>query len=298
MENFDIKSLKDIEIGDKPVFDKYLPLSGYQCCEFNFPNLFNWRHSYNIRWGIAGGFMIIYNASEDIILMPVGPRPPSIDELVLISDTFAENGKSGAIVQVPSAYIEKSPELGSHFKISTSPDVDEYIHLTEKMVTLSGEKLRKKKNLISQFLRNNKPYTVQPLTGKSKDECLTFTKQWQLAKDMDQVHMEEEDSAIISAFDNFEALGIEGIGIFIDNKMIAYSVFGSQLPETSLIYFEKSIRDIKGGAQVINWETAKYLNGKCKYINREQDLGDPGLKHAKSSYDPVYMLKNYALERI
>lgn len=298
MENFDIKTLKDIELSDKELFDRYLPLSGYQCCEFNFPNLFDWRFSYNIKWALAGEFLIIYNSSEDIILMPAGSRPPAVDELLLISDAFAQNGFSGKIVQVPAEYIEKNPALNDHFKISTFLEVDEYIYLTEKLVKLSGEKLRKKKNLISQFVRNNKPYTVKMLTENSKDECLEFTKTWQLAKDIDELHRNEEDSAIKSAFDNFTALDIEGIGIFIEDKMIAYSVFGRQPPETYLIYFEKSLLDIKGSAQVINWETAKYLDGKCKYINREQDIGDPGLRHAKASYDPVYMLKNYELERI
>ena len=63
------------------------------------------------------------------------------------------------------------------------------------------------------------------------------------------------------------------------------------------VHFEKFDPEIKGIGQVINWETAKILARQYKYINREQDLGIAGLRQAKKSYDPEYIVSAYFLER-
>ncbi len=56
------------------------------------------------------------------------------------------------------------------------------------------------------------------------------------------------------------------------------------------IQFEKFDTEFKGIGQVINQETAKYLSRKCRYLNREQDLGIKGVRQAKLSYEPVKLL--------
>ncbi len=33
----------------------------------------------------------------------------------------------------------------------------------------------------------------------------------------------------------------------------------------------------------------------CEYINREQDLGIPNLRYAKTNYHPIKMVKKYVL---
>ena len=56
-------------------------------------------------------------------------------------------------------------------------------------------------------------------------------------------------------------------------------------------HFEKFDPDKKGAAQLVNWETAKYLQKRFKYLNREQDLGLIGLRQAKLSYQPEFLVK-------
>jgi hypothetical protein len=63
------------------------------------------------------------------------------------------------------------------------------------------------------------------------------------------------------------------------------------------VHFEKFDPRSKGAAQVINWETARFLAATYKYINREQDLGIAGLRRAKQSYSPEYIVSAFFLER-
>ena len=57
-----------------------------------------------------------------------------------------------------------------------------------------------------------------------------------------------------------------------------------------------SLRSYKGLYQVINWETAKLIATQgFEFINREEDVGDQGLRDAKLSYHPVEIIPAYEL---
>jgi hypothetical protein len=95
----------------------------------------------------------------------------------------------------------------------------------------------------------------------------------------------------------FTELGLQGVKISRGDDMVAFSIFSPLNANMVDVHFEKFDPEVKGSSQVINWETAKFLSGKYKYINREQDLGIEGLRRAKQSYDPEYIVSAYFLER-
>ena len=79
--------------------------------------------------------------------------------------------------------------------------------------------------------------------------------------------------------------------------MFAFSIYSPLNGNMADVHFEKFDPEVKGIGQVINWETARALAGTTKYINREQDLGIEGLRQAKRSYTPEYILNAYFLGR-
>jgi hypothetical protein len=89
----------------------------------------------------------------------------------------------------------------------------------------------------------------------------------------------------------WDLLPAEGIIICLHDKIAAFSIFSPQTPDMVTEHFEKFDPEKKGAAQLINWETAKYLQNRYKYLNREQDLGLEGLRQAKLSYQPEFLVK-------
>jgi uncharacterized protein len=60
--------------------------------------------------------------------------------------------------------------------------------------------------------------------------------------------------------------------------------------------FERARRSVKGLYQVINRETARVIAAQgFALINREEDLGDPGLRQAKLSYHPSRLEMKHTL---
>ncbi|OGV47980.1 MAG: hypothetical protein A2017_02910 [Lentisphaerae bacterium GWF2_44_16] len=294
MQKLNINDFNDIRISDRELFERAFRVSNMQCCEYNFPNLFNWDGIYKMKWALYRDWLVIHNITEDIILMPQG-KAVSPAELFEISELFIREGKSGRMEQACENYVSSHPDLKEFFTLETNDDTGEYIYLSEKLSSLSGEKLHKKKNLISQFIRNNPGYKVIPIKPEQLKDCMDFNEKWYEEKNNTDHALADEKTAMSSAFKYYSELGMEGIGIYNADTMIAFSMFSRQNSDTYTVHFEKASKTVKGTSQVINWETAKYLKEKCRYINREQDLGDPGLRQAKLSYAPEYILKSYSL---
>jgi hypothetical protein len=87
--------------------------------------------------------------------------------------------------------------------------------------------------------------------------------------------------------------------IRVHDRPVAFSDFEKQNVETAAVHFEKANRAYKGLYQVVNRETARMIDAcGCHLVNREEDLGDTGLRKAKLSYHPldIYPVYNLTLK--
>lgn len=282
-------ALKDREIIQTYV-DTFKPFS----CEYNFSNLYAWQDAYNLSWTLYKERLLIYDAVSQCAFMPLG-KDFSPEELVILSLELKNMGLTPEFCLVTQDYLKKFPEIENYCIIKEEPDYAEYIYDVDKLCALTGIKLHKKRNLISQFKRSYPDFEVHRLKDGYKYKALGLALGL-MNKGKTRSHtLDKEFCAIETSFDHFDQLGLEGLVITVENKVIAFCVFSELTHSTYDIQFEKSDMDFKGAAQVINHETAKFLQGKCQYLNREQDLGIKGLRQAKLSYEPEKLIKTYRL---
>jgi len=296
MNELDINSFNDIKISDKEAIEKAFLPNKKILCNYNFSSLFIWGEIYKIKWKFYKEWLVIYDVMDDSVIMPSG-KPLSVNELVKISDMFLSQGKRGRFKFVDIDYVENNREISDFFDLKIDEDHADYIYEMQKLVDMKGKKLHKKKNLISQFIRNNPEYSVKPMFKEYFDECFKLAEKWCLNRNCEKMGFNHETSALKRAFDNFEELGFKGLNIFIQDKMVAFAIFSEQNNNTVDMHFEKYDTEFKGSEQVICWESAKHLSPKYKYMNREEDLGIEGLRQSKKSYDPEFILKTYKLHR-
>lgn len=295
MSSLDVSAFKKISIEDGAIISAFAHNSQRRGCELNFCNMFNWSQSYDYRWQIYKERLIVILLHGDEILFPAGEFfPPR--ELAEISDAIRATGHRGRIFDVPEEYIEQFPEISEYFGVIHSRASWDYIYLTENLHLLSGRKLRKKRNHISQFERQYSNWHVLPVTSGNVRDCESFLESFYKGVELSEM-LEEDYLAISTALKFMSGTGIEGLALYVNNTVAAMALFSRQTEDTWTIHFEKADKDVIGASQVINRETAAYLKGRCKYINREQDLGIDGLRHAKESYEPAFMLKRFILER-
>ena len=111
------------------------------------------------------------------------------------------------------------------------------------------------------------------------------------------VQLANENQAISNVLSHWEALsGVVGGSIMVDNQMIAYTLGELLTPDTLVIHFEKASTDYKGVYQAVNQMFLEHETSDVMWVNREQDLGDDGLRKAKASYHPARFLKKFRID--
>lgn len=192
----------------------------------------------------------------------------------------------------------------SAYKISwdSNRGDSDYIYLSEKLATLSGKTLHKKKNHVSKFLReyeNSFTFKLFPDEDVAED-ILKIEDEWfsersnDVEKAFDEKSLDLEKESIKIALDNKDVFGFTGGVIYIDEKPAAFCLASPASDTTLDIHFEKVLADIavNGGYAAINNLFAKE-NRSYLYINREEDMNVEGLRHAKLSYKPEIILDKY-----
>lgn len=270
--------------------DQYQPLS----CEYSFANLYSWQGAHNTSWSIYKKRLVFYDGINRCSFLPLGKKMTP-KELVHFSLDMKGAGMSSDIGVVTSHYLEEYPEIEQFYTISDGRDSAEYLYSVAALCDLKGPKLHKKKNLISQFHRKNPNSSVKKLSGKFRTQAKILADEIYNGHERFLRGIENEHTALLKSLDDFEEIGLDGLVLLVGNDLIAFSVFSPLPHDTYDIHFEKACQKFKGAAQVINHETAKYLREKCNYLNREQDLGIPGLRQAKMTYEPESLLNIHTL---
>ncbi|MBW6515018.1 MAG: DUF2156 domain-containing protein [Candidatus Cloacimonetes bacterium] len=297
MISFDISMLRNVKIEDYEEISVVLKRYPTSRSAYDIVNLMIWGTQFKSQWTEHNGRLLIYNELWTCILMPLGSYP-SPDELKEIARAFYNAGKCSSISYVDNEYVAQFGDHLQEFEVVKDLNTADYIYLSERLAKLSGKKLQKKKNLISQFLRANGDYEVHDLSPTDGEECLQFSDEWKEEHPEDKEKgYKYEREAMRRAFQYFDRLALSGLVIRHNKKIIAFSIFSELKEDMAIIHFEKFARDVKGSAQIINWETAKHLNKNYQYINREEDMGIPGLRKSKLSYQPLMLLDSYKLKR-
>lgn len=298
---------KSIEIEDKPLFDSYFHEFPPEISEMTFTNLFIWKDYYKYSFLEWNEHLLVF--SEDYLkihkkslsknpetlffLPPVGPDPVQV-----IFDIF-EVKKNIEIHRVPESLVKKLEEnekfQSSNIKWIDDRDNWDYVYEKEKLISLSGGNLFKKRRWLRKFLESYDSEFY--LFSKERlEDCRLLQIEWcDLNECKKHPDLEEEHLAISYAIDYYSDLKFDGGVLYVEGKAIAYT-FGEKLNDnTMVIHIEKALIEYQGSYQAINNLFCKNCCQDLKYVNREQDLGDPGLRQAKSSYEPHDMVKKVIL---
>jgi len=175
----------------------------------------------------------------------------------------------------------------------------DYLYNTQDLINLSGRNYHSKRNHITRFESMYGSYQYSPLTFSHVNDCLELSDRWCTVHHCDlSLDLCEEWMAIRDAFFNYDKLKLSGGVILIDNRVEAFS-FGEQLnKDTVVVHMEKASTEFHGLYAMINKMTTEREWKNSMFVNREQDLGEQGLRQAKESYLPAGMVEKFRIKSL
>lgn len=286
---------KKTEIGDIEVFKKYIGFSGELSCESAFVNLLIWQSAYNNMWAEEDGQLIIKSGKgeDSSYRLPFGND--FLKGINLIREYSGE--------EYPDFWVQEGKRLdnfkanfGDKYVFEENRDAFDYIYLREDLANLSGKKYHGKRNHISAFSKKHN-WSFKPITAENTEDVKLCAEKWYKENaDREDKYLRCEKQGVITILDNMELLGVRGGAVYVDGKVVAFTLGSRISDEIFDIHIEKALSDYAEGYTVINREFARTLT-EYKYINREDDMGLEGLRKAKLSYKPAILLKKYACKK-
>jgi hypothetical protein len=281
---------KPISLEDRDQITLCLHQSPPVTSELTFTNLFIWRHHYHFRWCLSADTLLIIGQIGDDLsfaLPPVGKDDlsPAFEQLF---DFLGNQAQRPEIHRVPEQ-LAQSYAGSLPFEVIPDPANNDYVYRSESLIQLSGRKYHRKRNQLKQF-RKKYSYRYQALGSDMIEACLDLEEQWcRLRSCMEHPALLNEERAIREVLLHFDKLDCLGGVISVDDKVVAFSLGEKLNPDTAVIHFEKANPEFTGSYAVINQEFCQDAWSDFIYVNREQDLGESGLRQAKLSYYPDHM---------
>ena len=286
-------ALRPVTLDSYQIFSNILKQQARFSCECSFANLFLWSSVYKNQWMYWKDRIFVYSPVEQILYFPHGNYVPP-KELYEMAAIFREEGHFvTGYYDVPDDYLLHFPELSEYFAISSSANQNDYLYNMNHLATMSGAKLRKKRNLVHQFENSYPNAKAERITPANLPVVKNLAEQLN-AEHIPSEFIHEENQALENLWQNCFApeLHLDGLIIFADDIAAGFSIL-SPLTGCSCcdIHFEKAIHSIKGAPQYLTWKVADEFKIQYQVMNREQDLGEEGLRQAKRSLDPFLQLR-------
>ncbi|MDR3047495.1 MAG: phosphatidylglycerol lysyltransferase domain-containing protein [Bacteroidales bacterium] len=295
---------KPITIDDQQFLTERLVALDCKLLNYNFVTLFIYRNLIQFEYTMFHDFLIIKTTIQehDCFLFPTGTgdRNAAFDAI-----------KEYAFSKEDTCRFLQFCDHNAHFLKEWSKPLEsqnyslnfykvrgdfEYIYLTQNLIELQGHDYKVKRNHVNHF-KNHYQWAIEPITKENLAEVIAFSKEWDVKLEIAQdSRLIWENIALDESFNNYFTLGLEGILMRAEGKIVAFS-FGCPLcKDTYLVLFEKADRDTNGSYAMINQSFASTVGKNYLYLNRAEDCGNEGLRKAKLSYNPTELLEVWHLD--
>ncbi len=279
---------QEITLDDQAIFADFLSRFPTESCERGWANLRLYRDSYDWHYAVVDGRLLTVSFRSGHVQFPLGAdlEPAALSDL--LRGVAGIGGWQPGCYDMPEAYVERHPDFGRFFEVEFDPGEADYIYDLARLNAFAGARLRKKHNLVRQFERDYAGrFRVEKLNGQNLGDLLALARRIN-SYYSDEGSIAEENRALVRLEQEFgePTLNLGGIVLYVMDRAAGFSVYSRLCGGLADIHFEKADREFHGsGAMVTAKLVEQLLSENFTAMNREQDLGEPGLRQAKQSLD-------------
>ena len=285
-----------LQLAQRAKYDSFLHTAG-RGCGYSFVNLYLWGRQ---RAAWIGDFLIFFSQfnRRAVYTFPVGwgDVQPVLDAIM---EDAHQRGIPCCLTGMTKADCELLDKLyPGRFRIYNDRDSYDYVYHIDDLADLKGRKFQRKRNHVNRFFLRHPRCRFEALTPANLEAVQDMASAWYLhrqAADRDgDYHLEQ--LALMRALSDPAKLDMDGLVLLEGERILAFSMASRLSGDTMDIHFEKARDDADGAYAAINQAFAQYLREKypeIRYLNREDDMGLEGLRQAKLSYNPAFLVEKY-----
>ncbi len=285
-----------VSTSDIPLIQSYLLKANYEESNHNIVNFFQWNKQYPLWKYVTEDYLLLLGIHKGKLFsyMPLC-EPQYFDEAILTGKTifdaysipfelscFTQNEKDKVLALLPTV------------SVTCEEEASDYVYEADKLRTLSGGKLQKRRNHYNAFLKNTVGRVVsEEITNQNKEEVKRFLAQWKT--DHTNEYFLYEKEGVFTILDLIEVLPCKGLLMRIDGEIKAFLIGTKSSSRMVQINIEKADPSIRGLYQAIE---VAYLNTyylEATLVNREDDMGLESLRQAKRALDPITMIHKFRI---
>ena len=288
-----------LTLSDREAMQAVTLPSGRRNCNYNFANLVGWQFWYYTEVCVLENAVVLrYTFDGQRAYMICTSEALSLELIEALFDDsngdFSDGAECGAamtLIGLEDSQVAQCLVVNGQWSINIEPARDQYDYIYRRtdLATLHGRHLDAKRNHIHRFREEHPDFEYRPLTPELFDECRRLTDIWQEEKGGSDT-ISAEKQVMETIFSNWDALGMIGGSILVDGRMVAFAYGAAVTTDTFDVCVEKADRHVEGAFAIINQQFAEHLPEQYIYLNREEDMGIPGLRQAKLSYHPEILL--------
>lgn len=286
---------KKLELVDIEIIKPYLLNNCCRITDWSVGGILLWRDLYNIEYVIYQKTLVLkikyYCKCTAFSIMC---DEYNHDVMEFIKEHCADNHLPLIICLIDRCLLGKLESLEQLLYIKEERAFFDYLYLTEDLQNYRGKKYQTQRNHVNSFKKLN--YRVEKWHQDKYLEVIAFLDRYYKDKELNTAYLLEEKHKTYEAFIQDDYYHFEGVLVYVDEQLCGVAL-GESINDTSYQHIEKALDGYPGIYPFIAQQYAlQYEVDKVKYINREDDNGDLGLRYSKNKYRPISLLNKYTVE--
>ncbi len=296
----ELPNSRPLTLADKDWLAPWLAAEPPGVSEMTFTNLLTWSDSHPVELARLDETLLLWRGpgGNGGLLPPLGAALDAAGIRRALAWAAAQGGPA-RFFRVGAATAGALTAADPSLTVAPTPEHADYVYRREDLAALAGRRFDGKRNLIKKFHKTVEA-VYQPLDAALAAECLRLQADWCEARGCSEhPDLDAEDRAVVRSLESWGELPLIG-GAFIVNtparRIAAFAVAERLTPDTAVIHFEKGSTLYPGVYQAINQAICREALAQFEFVNREQDLGVEGLRKAKQSYYPAFLIEKFEVK--
>ena len=289
---------KKLQLCDIESVRRFFPYSANRICDNTVGGAFMWRDYFSVEFAEYNETIIFkakvkYHNNITAFSMPLGKDLHG--SIRKVAEYCGHEHLPVAFYTVTNEDVKILSTVFTNYSLLRDADWSDYIYNAEDLASLSGRKYSGQRNHINYFNRTYSNYIFEEISESNLEQVREFYAKYSAGITLDSGVFIEEHIKTSELLDNYDTYGLSGGLLKVNGSVIAFSI-GEIINNVLFIHVEKADSNYRGSHQVVSHAFANHFTSAAvEYINREEDVGDEGLRISKKSYHPCEIIEKYTL---